>query len=57
VEGLGGWLVFLAANTTPKPAAPPFVVFEAWAFLLPSLRDFLGCRALQKYTDKEVMMT
>ena len=27
----------------PMPAAPRFVVFEAWAFLLPSLGDFLGC--------------
>jgi hypothetical protein len=35
--------VFLAVNTTPKPAAQRFVVFEAWAFLLPSLGDFLGC--------------
>jgi hypothetical protein len=34
---------FLAVNTTTKPAAPRFVVFEAWAFLLPSLGDFLGC--------------
>ena len=39
----GGWPRFLAGNTTTKPAAPRFVVlFEAWAFLLPSLGDFLG---------------
>jgi len=35
--------VFIAVDTTTKPAAPRFVVFEAWAFLLPWLGDFLGC--------------
>jgi hypothetical protein len=36
----GGWPRFLAVNTITRLAAPRFVVFEAWAFLLSASRDF-----------------
>jgi len=42
-KGAGGWRRFSSPQTLHKTAAPRFVVFEAWAFLLPSLGDFLGC--------------
>src|SRR5947209_18451573 len=38
--GLGGWPMFCFSLDNPESAAPCFAVFEAWAFVLPTSRDF-----------------